>query len=163
MHPSCEAFVAYQVARLGPFRRVLEIGSRDINGTIRPLFEESEEYVGIDVLEGPGVDRIIHAADLGGEARYDCVVSTNAAEHDDRFPDTLAAAYRLLRTGGVLILSAAGPWFGPHSGLDELPIRPWEHYEHITEDRMREWVEVLPWASSVVADNGMDITVVAVK
>lgn len=162
MHPSCEAFVAYQVARLGPFRRVLEIGSRDINGTIRPLFEESEEYVGIDVLEGPGVDRIIHAADLGGEARYDCVVSVNALEHDPRCGETIAACHRLLRTGGVLILSAAGPGWPVHSGLVESDhLQPGEHYGAVTTSMLEGWL--VGWSSVVVGVNGNDSTVVARK
>ena len=34
---------------------ILEIGSYDVNGTIRNLFA-SENYVGVDLVEGPGVD-----------------------------------------------------------------------------------------------------------
>jgi SAM-dependent methyltransferase len=165
MHPSCEAFVAYQVARLGPFRRVLEIGSRDINGTIRPLFEESEEYLGVDVLEGQGVDRIIHAADLGGEARFDCVVTVNALEHDPRCAETIAACHRLLRTGGVLILTAAGPGFHRHSGVVESDyLQPGEHYEDITVDKLAGWLAGTgSWRSVDLGETVLDVTAVCVK
>jgi hypothetical protein len=35
--------------------RVLDIGSLDINGSVRPLFRGGT-YTGIDVAAGPGVD-----------------------------------------------------------------------------------------------------------
>ncbi|MDB0050250.1 hypothetical protein N9F31_02215, partial [Pseudomonadales bacterium] len=34
---------------------VLEIGSYDVNGSIRSLFN-AQNYVGVDLVEGPGVD-----------------------------------------------------------------------------------------------------------
>ena len=35
---------------------VLEIGSYDVNGTVRKLFAAAGHYVGVDLVEGPGVD-----------------------------------------------------------------------------------------------------------
>ena len=37
--------------------RVLEVGSLDINGSVRPIFTDCE-YVGLDLGPGPGVDVI---------------------------------------------------------------------------------------------------------
>jgi len=34
--------------------RILDVGSRDINGTVRPLF--TGEYIGLDMQEGENVD-----------------------------------------------------------------------------------------------------------
>lgn len=44
----------------GPFKYVLELGSLNVNGTARPAFWNAEEYVGIDMREGPAVDYVMH-------------------------------------------------------------------------------------------------------
>src|SRR5437867_6006249 len=47
-------------------KRVLEIGSADRNGSLRPIIESyhPREYVGIDVEAGPGVDRGAEAGQI---------------------------------------------------------------------------------------------------
>src|SRR5207248_8049231 len=62
-------------------KRVLEIGSADRNGSLRPIIESyrPREYVGIDVELGPGVDRVAEAGQIArvlGDERFDPVVST---------------------------------------------------------------------------------------
>jgi hypothetical protein len=42
---------------------VLEVGSLNINGTVRDFFD-AKEYVGVDLIEGPGVDRVCAGQDL---------------------------------------------------------------------------------------------------
>src|SRR5438046_10162384 len=78
-------------------KRVLEIGSADRNGSLRPIIESyrPREYVGIDVEPGPGVDRVAEAgqiADTFGEDSFDLVVLTEKLEQ-----------LRALREGGVSI------------------------------------------------------------
>lgn len=165
MHPSSYDFVAAQVTRYGPFERVLEIGSRNINGSVRDLFEDTPFYLGIDVLPGPGVDRIIHAADFKGEG-FTCVVSTNAGEHDPRLPETLKAAWRALVPGGYLIWTGAGPWFGAHSGvLEQVDLVDGEHYEDLTVGKVEGMLDGLAWDMLEVSETpgGMDVTVIARK
>src|SRR5947208_8594501 len=67
-------------------KRVLEIGSADRNGSLRPIIESyhPSEYVGIDVEPGPGVDRVAEAGQIAqvfGEESFDLVVSTETLEH----------------------------------------------------------------------------------
>jgi hypothetical protein len=38
--------------------KVLEIGSYDVNGSLRSLFAKAGEYTGVDLKEGPGVDLV---------------------------------------------------------------------------------------------------------
>lgn len=61
MHPAATQFVVDAVQRYGPFPRVLEIGSRDVNGSIRSIFMDhgTEYYVGVDIEDGPGVDLVM--------------------------------------------------------------------------------------------------------
>ena len=65
-------------------RRVLEVGSRDVNGSVRDVISalQPESYVGTDIMEGEGVDIVCNAEDLvtqfHGE-RFDIVISTGDA------------------------------------------------------------------------------------
>lgn len=94
-------------------RRVLEVGSLDINGSVRDFFTGGM-YVGIDLGEGPGVDRVARVHELGETARYDMVISTGMLEHDKHWKLSLAAMYRALAPRGMLLLTCAGPDFPEH-------------------------------------------------
>jgi len=39
-------------------RKIIEVGSRDVNGSLRPLLEsfKPKQYVGVDTIMGRGVD-----------------------------------------------------------------------------------------------------------
>ena len=73
-------------------KRVLEIGSLDINGAVRSYFEDCE-YLGIDLVYGKGVDLVMHGADVGAE--FDVVISTEALEHDFRYEKRLTIVGRI--------------------------------------------------------------------
>ena len=120
MHGSVITWVGEKVGQHqlnAPGLQVLEVGSRDINGSVRPLFAGVGAYTGVDMLAGPGVDHVVDAHDLGGRfapGSFDVVVSTEMLEHDDRFWISVAAMGQLLRPGGLLILTARGNGFMPH-------------------------------------------------
>mgnify|MGYP001811023326 CR=1 FL=1 len=55
--------------------RVLEIGSLDINGSVRVLFSNCE-YIGIDIGSVACVDLVIHGQDYAAPSGYfDTVIS----------------------------------------------------------------------------------------
>ena len=66
-HQSCQDFAK---ARILPEeirgRSVIEVGSRVVNGSVRPLVESfgPAYYLGVDILPGPGVDEICDSCDL---------------------------------------------------------------------------------------------------
>ena len=86
---------------------LLEIGSLDVNGTVRDLFPGASPYVGIDLAPGPGVDVVASGHDFGPDEAFATVVSTECLEHDPGWHETLATAVRVLRPGGALILTCA--------------------------------------------------------
>lgn len=87
--------------------KVLEIGSCDINGSIRSLFGFCE-YIGVDICEGPSVDLVKRGEELDfPSCHFDMVVSCQCFEHNIYWPATLANMIRMLRPGGLCIITCA--------------------------------------------------------
>jgi len=125
-HKQQREFVEY-VKRIFPYHfesthnKVLEIGSRNVNGSCREFFG-SKDYIGLDLSEGPGVDVICHAADYNGAVdSFDVIISCEALEHDRRWEDTLLSAYRMLKPGGLLVVTCAGLKRGEHGTIRTTP------------------------------------------
>ena len=97
------------------FDKVLEVGSYNVNGSARTIIQ-AKEYIGVDAIAGPGVDLIMNGHDLDFEDEtFDCVVSTEAIEHDDKFWLTMDEAGRVLKRGGILVLTTRGNGFVEHA------------------------------------------------
>jgi SAM-dependent methyltransferase len=91
------------------------VGSMDVNGSIRPLFSHAGHYIGIDFRGGPGVDFVMNAHQIEfPDSRFDVVISTEMLEHDDEFWSSMREMGRVLRRGGVLMITARGNGFMPH-------------------------------------------------
>lgn len=134
MHPQARDFVASHRKHYD----LCEFGSYDVNGGIRDLFPD-HNYVGVDVRPGLGVDVVADCATWDGNGRrFDLVVCCEVLEHFERWQDIIANAARLLRPGGRLIVTAAGPSREPHTCNG----KAWspdcgEHYRNIDPDVLR--------------------------
>lgn len=139
MHPGAYDWLAEHIGDTAKLR-ILEIGSRDVNGSPRPLCEGAAEYIGIDVREGRGVDQVVAAADYDGKGAFDLVISSEALEHTPDPQEIIACARRALKTGGRLLITAAAPDRAPHS-CDGYPTVPDdEHYANIEPDELQAWL-----------------------
>lgn len=120
-------------------RRVLEIGSYIINGSPRAFFDGCD-YVGCDWRPGPGVDVVGFAHELSfSDASFDVVVSTECLEHDVHWSLTLDTMNRVLKPGGLLMLTTAAFDRKPH----ELDCAVDSYYRNVQPD------ELLPRLSGV--------------
>jgi len=99
----------FMPAHFSGAERVLEIGSLDINGTVRSAFSPDAEYTGVDVSEGPGVDIVCRGDefDPGDDIRYDVVISCETLEHDPHWGATVDNMVYLLKPGGFFLLTCA--------------------------------------------------------
>ena len=90
-------------------RDYLDVGSLDINGNNRYLFDEPCNYTGVDICEGPNVDiaGVFHTLDWEGKS-YDVVVSTEMLEHDRHWENSIQLMWSLVKPGGLLVLTAGG-------------------------------------------------------
>lgn len=130
MHPQVHEFIGrVKQQRPQAFRgvRVLEIGSYNVNGSARRHFEDTE-YVGCDVRPGHGVDIVADGCDLDLPANsFDVVLSTEVFEHCDRWRLILQNMIRMLRAGGLLLVTAAAfkrPKHGSNYGQGYRSLQP---------------------------------------
>ena len=129
MHPSVLEWTQHQVNQWGlAGLKTLECGSRNYNGTVRPLF--NGEYVGIDMADGPDVDIVALAADMPfADEEFETVISTEMMEHDPCFWLSIPEMARVLKPGGHMLITTRGIGFPYH----EYPGDFWR----FTEDSIR--------------------------
>ena len=121
MHQLCyeimERFCKTHLAELeGRPLKVLDIGSQDVNGTFKPLFNRTGwNYVGLDIEAGPNVDLIPEEPyywDEIASGSYDVVISGQAYEHTEFFWLTQLEISRVLKVGGYCCV------ISPSSGFE---------------------------------------------
>ncbi|EIC23738.1 class I SAM-dependent methyltransferase [Thiorhodovibrio frisius] len=104
---------------------ILDIGSRDVNGTLRAVKPEGAAYLGVDLTPGPGVELVLqdpHRLPFD-DASFDVVVSTSCLEHDPLFWLTFAEMARVVKPGGLIYINA--PSNGNYHGY---PFDHWRFY-----------------------------------
>ncbi len=87
---------------------MLEVGSYDVNGTVRGIFGGAESYIGVDLVEGPGVDVIGYGHELDHpDGSFDAAISGECFEHDPHWADTFTNMTRMTRQGGLVAFTCA--------------------------------------------------------
>jgi SAM-dependent methyltransferase len=120
--------------------KVLEIGSWDVNGSIRQFFLECD-YVGIDIAMGKGVDIVGQGENLDfPTASFDTVVSCECFEHNPYWLETFINMWRMLKPGGLCVVSCATLGRREHGTRRTTPgvsltseVQLSEYYRNITE------------------------------
>ncbi len=104
---------------------VVDIGSLNVNGSLREVCPSPAKYIGVDFAEGSGVDMVLSDPySLPFEAAsIDVVVSSSCFEHSEMFWLSFAEVMRVLRPTGVFFLSA------PSNGeFHRYPVDCWRFY-----------------------------------
>lgn len=133
MHPEVQDWAARIVAAdptLAEATTALDIGGRDVNGSIHHLFPAAFVTT-LDDAVGEGVDMVADARVWEPNGQWELVICTEVLEHVDGWPGIIGTAYKALELNGRLILTAAAPPRAPHSGIDGWDLREGEHYENI--------------------------------
>ena len=137
---------------------VLEVGSRDVNGSIRDLFLDRRrfgKYVGVDIVEGPGVDIMASGHRLPFDDRqFGVVVILEMLEHDAAFWLTLAECWRILRPGGWLIATTRAFGFPRHDHPND--------YWRFTVDGLRTALQFSGFQYADCVEDHADLGVFAV-
>lgn len=117
MTEACQEWIAHCVKKYPCKGSVLEVGSFDVNGNPRAHFsdkERFESYVGIDMREGPCVDKVMNVQALDfPDNTFGVIVDAERLEHDNRFWLSVKELYRVLKPGGHIVVTTRS-WGGMH-------------------------------------------------
>lgn len=114
MHESVHEWIGQKVDQYGLVDQfVLEVGSYNVNGTVRDWF--TGPYVGIDIRQGPQVDMVASSHHIPFRDNvFDVVLSCEVLEHDPFFWVSMREVGRVLKPGGHLLLTTRGFGFPQH-------------------------------------------------
>lgn len=125
---------------------VLEIGSLDINGTVRDFFPNSPRYVGVDVEQGPGVDLVAHGEDLDlPDNDFTTVVSAECFEHNPAWLETFMNMIRMADQFVIFTCASTGrPEHGTtRTDKGSSPFTAhWDYYRNLEEKDFTDSVDL---------------------
>jgi len=119
-HTSC---ITFGVVNLRPEeikgKRIIEIGSKNSNGGLRPIIEswEPAKYIGTDLSEGLGVDVIFDAENIlqrFEEDSFDVVISTEVLEHVRNWRKVLSNIKNICCPKGIILITTRSYGFVYH-------------------------------------------------
>jgi SAM-dependent methyltransferase len=124
--------------------KVLEVGSLDINGTMRMFFSNCD-YLGIDVGEGRGVDLVCQGQEYDApDETYDVCSSGECFEHNPYWAETFANMVRMCKSNGLVLFTCATTGRKEHgtsrTDLESSPLTigiGWEYYRNLDEQDFR--------------------------
>ena len=132
--------------------KILDIGSLDINGNVRHLFQQPYYYIGLDLASGPNVDVICPAHLYDSGFQFDVVTSGECFEHDMYYARSLNNMVRLLRSGGLMVFTCASTGRHEHGTLRTTPenapflsqfSEEWaNYYKNLTESDIKKVLDV---------------------
>tara|TARA_B110000879_G_C11176215_1_gene516095 strand:+ start:783 stop:1385 length:603 start_codon:yes stop_codon:yes gene_type:complete len=130
---------------------VLDVGSGDINGNNRFLFENCD-YNGNDVIEAPNVTIVSKTKDLPFQSNtFNTIISTECFEHDPEYKESLIKIYDMLKPNGLLLFTCASTGRLEHGTRRTSPDQSYgtigelndmsDYYKNLTEQDLND---VLP-------------------
>lgn len=151
MHTQARDFTLFVKKMLYDYfnnKRVLDVGSGDINGNNRFLFENCQ-YDGNDVIPVRNVTVVSKTKDLPFEDNtFDTIISTECFEHDPEYVESFLKIYKMLKPDGLFCFTCAStgrPEHGtrrtsPHDSygtigrLDDMV----DYYKNLTETDLNQ-------------------------
>lgn len=146
MHDQARRFTMFVKSILSEYfinKTVLDVGSGDINGNNRFLFENCH-YEGNDVIQANNVTIVSKTKDLPfGDNYFDTIISTECFEHDPEYKESFLKIYKMLKPNGLFCFTCAstgrpehgtrrttpGDSYGTIGNLEDMT----DYYKNLTE------------------------------
>lgn len=133
-------------------KRVLDVGSGDINGNNRFLFENCI-YDGNDVIRANNVTIVSKTKDLPFQDNiFDTIISTECFEHDPEYKESLLKIYNMLKPDGLFCFTCASTGRPEHGTRRTSPHDSYgtignlkdmsDYYKNLTEIDLNEVLEL---------------------
>lgn len=123
-------------------KKILEIGSLIINGSLRDIFKKPNEYIGVDLGNGPGVDLVSRGHEINYPNNYfDVTLSAECFEHDEFWNLTFQKMIDVTKPQGWIVFSCATTGREEHgthkTDVGSSPFTA-SYYRNLTEIDFRE-------------------------
>jgi SAM-dependent methyltransferase len=137
-HPQQQNFcrLVYKNFFRGKKISILEIGSYNVNGTIRDIFS-SQEYVGVDVKKGPCVDIVYDGLNLDIQNKFDLSISCECFEHNPYYLENFKKMIEQTKNDGVVVFTCASIFRKEHGTTRTTPadspgsMEKWDYYKNL--------------------------------
>jgi SAM-dependent methyltransferase len=124
MHIQAQQFTLFVKGILCDYfnnKLVLDVGSGDINGNNRYLFENCL-YHGNDVIKANNVTIVSKTKDLPFENNtFDTIISTECFEHDPEYEQSFIKIYNMLKPDGLFLFTCASTGRAEHGTTRTTP------------------------------------------
>lgn len=151
MHPESRDFTLFIKMVLSDYfsnKKVLDVGSGDINGNNRFLFENCE-YHGNDVIQTNNVTIVSKTKDLPFNIdSFDTIISTECFEHDPEYKFSFLKIYEMLKPDGLFCFTCASTGRAEHGTRSTTPQDSYgtignledmfDYYKNITEEDLND-------------------------
>jgi len=117
---------------------VLEIGSLDVNGNIRNLFNFTNDYTGVDLEKGPNVDFVLDGIEIDRlNKNFDIIISCECFEHAKNWKIIFEKMCQISKPNSFIVISVASTGRVEHgterSGNWQSPGNKDDYYLNLTK------------------------------
>ena len=153
--------------------KVVEIGSYAVNGDVREFFLWANEYIGVDLTNGPGVDVVSSGHEFGESNNYDVAISCEVFEHNPYWLETFLNMIRITKPGGTVLFTCATKGRMEHGTFRTDPnVSPgtssigWSYYRNLVKNDFIKCINLDEHFSSYhfyIIRNSYDLFFIGVK
>ena len=131
-------------------QRVLEIGSLNINGTLRDFFANCD-YTGVDIAEGPCVDVVCEGQNLDyPDKSFNVAISAECFEHNPYWAETFTNMTRMASDIVIFTCASTGReehgTSNAHAFCSPLTVaKGWDYYKNLTREDFESQFPLDEW------------------
>lgn len=105
--------------------RLVDIGAQDVNGSIKQVCPKNIEYIGVDFVEGRGVDVILDDPYIFPfeKETFDITVSSSCLEHSEFFWLAFLEMLRITKDDGLIYINVPS-----NAAFHRYPVDCWRFY-----------------------------------